>query len=453
MPVPRAVFDATTRRANVVSEMSPENPLLFPDRITSPTREPPAGRPVRAFPPPPILIAATPERLPLNSTLPPVAAIKKLVPTPAVRLMARFPEKTEALAVAPPIITSPVKASAAPSAVPAMTTFRPTVKPPSVTNIDGNAPLAWSPTRMVLVALPSAPAAPDGALPPTNRPPGPTRTWPVKELAVLLNRILLPLLPPPPIATTGADPEITPVQRAVPLLAAFKNTLAPSEFSTLSPENLTSRASKVPIVTAFAPVVAPTLKPRANVPLPKAVTIRVVVTPESVSWIAEVPVPRALALPARSKFSCPTATETGPLNVLAVFDNRNAKPPVLTIPPVPVMRPAHTVCALAALTVIVRSSVSVPERRAAVPLRVSVADPAPASAKRTLRLRLAPVPISSSTFQLLARVAALPTSTSLVALPRAPATPGAAEIPALAAVAVGLRPTNKTPRSTIVEPV
>ena len=238
----------------------------------------------------------------------------------------------------------------------------------------------------------------------------------------------------------------------MPLLAAFKNTLAPSEFSALSPENLTSRVSKVPIVTAFV-VVATTLKPRANVPLPMTVTVRAVVTPESVSWIADVPVPRALALPARSKFRPPAATETGPLNVLAVFDNRNAKPPVLTIPPVPVMRPAHTVCALAALTVIVRSSVSVPERRAAVPLRVSVADPAPASAKRTLRLRLAPVPISSSTFQLLARVAALPTSTSLVALPSAPATPGAAEIPALAAVLVGLRPTNKTPRSTVVEPV
>jgi hypothetical protein len=63
---------------------------------------------------------------------------------------------------------------------------------------------------MALVALPSAPGAPAGALPPTNRPPVATRNWPVNELAALLKTTLLPLLDAQLIETTGADPEITP---------------------------------------------------------------------------------------------------------------------------------------------------------------------------------------------------------------------------------------------------
>jgi hypothetical protein len=105
--VPKAVFDATTSRASVVSERLPEKPLLLPDRITSPVRLALAKRPARGFAPPPITSAAVPETAPLNSTLPPVVAKRLLVPMPFVRLMVMEPEKTEASAVAPPIRTWP----------------------------------------------------------------------------------------------------------------------------------------------------------------------------------------------------------------------------------------------------------------------------------------------------------------------------------------------------------
>jgi hypothetical protein len=156
--------------------------------------------------------------------------------------------------------------------------LRPTVKGPSVTRYEGLDPLVPSATTIALVAFPRAPGLPAGALAPTNSPAAPTRIWPVKELAGLLNKTLLPDVLAPPVLMTGAEPEITPVKRDVPPEKAFSDTAAPSELSVIAPAKATSPASPVLIVTGFA-ANATTSNPRANVPLPKAVMIRVEAVP------------------------------------------------------------------------------------------------------------------------------------------------------------------------------